>query len=181
VLEFLERVLETWRIPTLHVTHDQEEVRRLATHVLLLEAGRLVAAGTPAEVLGREDDTGPVNLLRLEAVHDDGTGNGPRGRLGPAELAVSGTPRESGGPAWIRFRPDDVILARHDPDGLSVRNHVRGTVRELVPVGTAMFVLVDIGQPLWAEITPASARELELAPDVPVVCLVKARRARIVG
>lgn len=193
VLGFLERVLETWRIPTVHVTHDQAEVRRLAQDVLLLDGGCVVAQGPPdtvlarPEVLGRRGDAGPVNLLRLEGLR--ATPDGPRGRLGGGELAVSGElpaapdrgPADRAPSAWVQFRPDDVILARRDPDGLSVRNHVPGTVRELVTAGPAVFVLVDVGQPLWAEITPAAARELELAPGTPVICLVKARRARIVG
>ncbi len=188
VLGFLERVLETWAIPTLHVTHEQEDVRRLARRVLLLEAGRVVADGTPDEVLarpdvlGRSDALGPVNLLRLEDVVAGP--EGPRGRLGGATLAVSGEPPAGGGPAWIRFRPDDVILAAGSAEtaaaGLSVRNRVPGRVRELVPAGDAVFVLVDAGQPLWAEITPAAARALGLAPGSPVACLIKARRARIV-
>ena len=184
VLEFLERVLETWRIPSVLVTHEQEEVRRLAREVVLLEAGRVRDHGpvdavlARPEVLGRRDAAGPVNLLRLDAIHLGP--DGPRGRIGASELAVSGAPPETGRPAWVRFHPDDVILARRDPEGLSVRNHVPGVVEALVPVGDAVFVRVNVGQPLWAGITPAAARELELQPGVPVVCLLKARRAIIV-
>ncbi len=185
VLAFLERVLEAWRIPSILVTHDQEEVRRLARTTVLLEDGKVRDHGpvdrvlSRPEVLGRRDAAGPVNLLRLDAVADGP--DGPRGRLGAAELAVSGEPPATGQPAWVRFHPDDVILARRDPGGLSVRNHVPGVVEALVPAGDAVFVRVDVGQPLWAGITPAAARELDLRPGVPVVCLLKARRAIIVG
>jgi ABC-2 type transport system ATP-binding protein len=34
------------------VTHDREQARRLCDRVIVLEAGRLIHTGTPAEVLG---------------------------------------------------------------------------------------------------------------------------------
>ena len=37
------------------VEHDMELIRRLCPHILVLEAGRLLAAGSPEEVLSRRD------------------------------------------------------------------------------------------------------------------------------
>ena len=37
------------------VEHDMELVRRLCPHILVLESGRLLAQGAPAEVLTRRD------------------------------------------------------------------------------------------------------------------------------
>jgi molybdate transport system ATP-binding protein len=50
VLGYLERVLEEWRMPTLYVSHNPREVRRLATEVILLEAGRVAGSGPPAHL-----------------------------------------------------------------------------------------------------------------------------------
>ena len=41
-----------------------------------------------------------------------------------------------------------------------------------------VLVALDVGQPLWADITPAAARELALAPGTPVHVLLKARNLR---
>jgi molybdate transport system ATP-binding protein len=51
ILTYLDRALAQWRIPTLFVSHDREEVRRLADRVILVESGRLVAEGPTAEAL----------------------------------------------------------------------------------------------------------------------------------
>lgn len=48
VLDYLERALAEWAIPTLLVSHDQPSVRRLAQWVVLLEQGRVVGSGPPA-------------------------------------------------------------------------------------------------------------------------------------
>ena len=77
-------------------------------------------------------------------------------------------------PRFVQFSPSDVILARQDVTGLSVRNHLRGKVCRIVPTRQAYFVAVDIGQILWAEVTSQAAAELGLQPGAEVVCLVKA-------
>jgi molybdate transport system ATP-binding protein len=51
ILPYLERVRDALRIPIVYVSHDRDEVRELADHVLLIESGRLVASGSPAAVL----------------------------------------------------------------------------------------------------------------------------------
>lgn len=53
VLDYVEQILREWSIPTLYVTHDANEVRRLAQWVVVLGEGRVSAAGSPANVLSR--------------------------------------------------------------------------------------------------------------------------------
>ena len=74
----------------------------------------------------------------------------------------------------MQFSPSDVIIARQEVAGLSVRNQLRGTVRRIVLAGQALFVAVDIGQIIWAEVTSQAAVELQLQPGAEVLCLVKA-------
>jgi molybdate transport system ATP-binding protein len=45
VLDYVEQVLGEWEVPTLYVTHDPAEVRRLAGQVVRLEGGRVVGEG----------------------------------------------------------------------------------------------------------------------------------------
>lgn len=47
VLAYIEKVLNEWRIPTLYVTHDRAEVRRLCGWMLHVRDGRVEAAGPP--------------------------------------------------------------------------------------------------------------------------------------
>lgn len=55
VLDYIEQVLTEWHIPTLYVTHDPDEVRRIAQWVVRLHQGTVAARGTPAEVLAATD------------------------------------------------------------------------------------------------------------------------------
>jgi len=45
VLDYVEQVLKEWKIPTLYVTHDVRDVKRLAQQAVLLERGQVVYVG----------------------------------------------------------------------------------------------------------------------------------------
>ena len=51
VLDYVERALQEWRIPTLYVTHDAAEARRIAGWVVRIEQGRVVAMGPPEQLV----------------------------------------------------------------------------------------------------------------------------------
>ena len=182
ILDYLQRTVEVWNIPALFVTHEQAEVRRAADWVVVIDKGRLVATGTPEEALsqpaplGWTNSAAPINLLRLDKVTESGPSGGAS--VGGQALVL---PPHDGLPSFVEFSPSDVILARQDVKGLSARNHLRGRVRRVVPVNQAVFVAVDVGQIVWAEVTPQAVIELDLSLDCEVVCLFKTHSLRVVA
>ncbi len=185
VLDYLDRVVRQWDIPTLFVTHSQADVRRVAQSVVVIEKGRLVATGTPGEALSRPEPlgwttpAGPVNLLRVERVElRDGHAVG---RVGQQELFLPFRELPRQDPLFVQFSPGDVILSREDIAGLSARNYLRGKVCQLVATATGVFVAVDVGQVVWAEITPEAAGELALESGSEVTCFLKAHKVKDEG
>jgi molybdate transport system ATP-binding protein len=185
ILGYLQRAVARWDIPTLFVTHAQAEVRRAAEWVLVLEKGKLIASGTPEEALSRPEplswtnSAGPTNLLRLEQVELQG--GHLTGRIGGQLLYLPPQNGEISSPSLVQFSPRDVVLSRQDIGGLSVRNHLRGRVCQVAKVNETIFVAVDIGQILWAQITPEAAAELELRPGSEITCLLKTHSLTIIG
>ncbi|MBE9397524.1 molybdenum ABC transporter ATP-binding protein [Pontibacterium sp. N1Y112] len=55
IMPYLERLHEVLSIPVLYVTHSPEEVARLADHLVVLDAGRVVASGELSETLASLD------------------------------------------------------------------------------------------------------------------------------
>ena len=51
ILPYLERVRDELGTPMLYVSHAADEVRRLADWVIVLDAGRVLRSGAPADVL----------------------------------------------------------------------------------------------------------------------------------
>lgn len=185
ILVYLERVVTEWRIPTLFVSHGQAEVRRLAERVIVIQKGKVVAEGRPDEALGQPaplgwtKSVGPVNLLKIEELRL--RENQWIGRVGGQEFnlpAFNGVPTR---PIFVQFWPSDVTLSLQDVGGLSTRNHLRGIVRQLVELVGGVFVAVDVGQILWAEVTEDAVRELNLKPGSIITCLVKSRSLQIVN
>ena len=79
ILPLIEQLPRQFGVPVLYVTHNVDEVARLASHVLLLAGGRVAAYGTVAEVFERVDlepytgglEAGTVLRTRV-AEHRDG-------------------------------------------------------------------------------------------------------------
>jgi molybdate transport system ATP-binding protein len=185
ILAYLERIVAQWEIPTLFVTHSQADVRRAADWVVVLDRGRVVATGTPAEALARPvplgwtNSTGPMNLLKLDRV--EGAGPDLCGWIGNQALRLPASATDNSLPRFVQFSPTDVILSRQDVAGLSVRNHLRGRVCQVVAMQLAVFVAIDIGQIVWAEITAEAAAELQIAVGVDVTCLMKTHSLQLLG
>jgi molybdenum ABC transporter ATP-binding protein len=185
ILHYLERAVVEWKVPTIFVSHDQGDVRRLASRVVVLEGGKVLSGGDTVETLdrtlraGAKSLPGPVNLLRVSSLRQvDGHWEG---RVGTQPLYLPPGSVPCADSVHVRFLPHDVVLARDDLSefkephlALSIRNRWHGVVREVLVLGEHIFVAVDIGQFLWAEVTPDSVTELALRPGQPVGCLVKA-------
>jgi len=146
--------------------------------VVIMEAGQVVATGPTDTTLDRtlmtrmKQRPHPVNLLRVGEVrrvddHWEGT-VGEQALHLPASAALA-----YGSSVYVQFAAQDVTLSRAPVDGLSVRNRLRGQVRELVELPDRTFVAVDVGQFLWAEVTPEAVRELDIRPGLGIICLVK--------
>lgn len=183
VLPYLVRLRDAFAIPMVFVSHQFDEVLRLATHLVVLDAGKVVAAG----------DIGSVSLapaLRGIVGHDavgavvEGTVTAIDAAQDLASVAigahssirVSARGLVTGGRLRLQLLARDLILALQEPHGLSVRNHLRGTVAAITrDEDGADLVEVEIGgAKLLARITAAAARELAIAPGLPVWVLVKA-------
>ena len=52
ILPYLERVRDELGTPMIYVSHVADEVRRVADWAIVLEGGRAIRSGTPADVLG---------------------------------------------------------------------------------------------------------------------------------
>jgi molybdate transport system ATP-binding protein len=182
ILTYLARAISEWHIPTLFVSHDQSDVRRLADHVIVMDAGRVVSSGPTKDTLDRalihrlDSESGPVNLLRVENVVK--IGEHFEGNVGWQRLRLPGNEAPDG-PALVQFLPRDVMLGRDDVTGVSARNHLVGVVREIITAKGRTFVAIDAGQFLWAEVTPEAIAELGLQSGERVVCLLKTSAIRL--
>jgi molybdate transport system ATP-binding protein len=186
VLPYLELLRDRLAIPMIYVSHQFDEVLRLATHVVLLEGGRVVTQGTPSEVSLRPQLRAIVGTDAVGAVVDGVvTAFDPvRGvvelRVGNGSLQVRAHDAHVGSMARVQLLAREVILATRPPDYLSVRNALEGVVAEMVPdEADACLIRVDIGgASILARVTTAAVEDLQLRNGGRVWALIKAVSVR---
>lgn len=181
ILGYVERLVAEFHIPVLMVSHSQAEVRRLAQHVVLMQRGSVVKQGEPDAVLAdaqaietTQAHERVTNLLRVAVRRE---GDHWLGMIGDQPLHL---PTGNSGD-FVTLDADAVLLARHDVADISARNHLRGVVKQIVPLRSGVLVAVDVGQTLWAAVTADAVRELQLSPGVAVVCIIKTQSLRVIG
>jgi len=181
VLPFLERLRDHYAIPMIFVSHQFDEVLRLATHLVVLDGGRIAAAGNVAQVAVAPALRAIVGTEAVGAVVEgvvtavDGRHELARVAVGGQVLQVPSRRLAPGRNVRLQLLARDLILAVEEPRGLSVRNQLRGRVQSIVADGYGNLVTVDIGGvALLSRITVAATQELQLVPGTAVWVLAKA-------
>ncbi len=181
LLPYFEKLNTEFRIPILYVSHAIDEVMRLASDVVLIDEGRVVAAGSLADVTSRIDlppaaesfGSGAILECRVES-HDASRGlTNLATALGPVKLAL--IERPLGSRLSIRIAARDVAIASERPTKISVQNIFDGKVIELrsLPNHIVRLKVAVGGGYLLSEITAEAAARLDLKPGLQVVALVK--------
>jgi molybdate transport system ATP-binding protein len=186
VLPYLEALRDQLSIPMIYVSHQFEEVLQLANYLVLIEAGRVVAAGGMHEVSLRPELTAMVAAEQVGAVLEGVIGmvDAARGlaqlNLGSGTLLVSAQNARAGARARVQLLARDLIIATQPVQGLSVRNALAGTVSAIrTDESEAQLVSVDIGgASVLARVTRDAVDALGLRPGLPVFVLVKAVAVR---
>jgi molybdate transport system ATP-binding protein len=165
----LSRQLSSFRGVRLLVTHDPLEAIALADRIVVLEHGRIVQTGTPAEVTARPRsrfvaDLAGVNLLR-------GKAHGDHIQLANGASVAAADAGEGDVFAVIHPRAVSLFLTR--PEG-TPRNVWQGETDNIDLHGERVRVRVNGPVPLVAEVTPAAVRDLHLHAGASVWIAVKA-------
>ncbi len=167
ILPYLERLHAESNIPIIYVSHDLDEVARIADHLLLIEHGEVLAAGPLSEMLARVDLPIARNeeagaLFDTRILEHDETYHLTRVGFAGNELTVG----------WIDL---PVSLTLDPPGPTSILNVLPVTVIEMAAHGRGrMIVKLDLGDvPLLARITQKSQANLDLKPGMQIYAQIK--------
>ncbi|MFG1808543.1 ABC transporter ATP-binding protein [Streptomyces sp. NPDC049040] len=170
----LRRHLAAFEAVAVLVTHDPLDAMVLADRLVVIENGRLVQEGTPAEIARRPRTDYVARLVGLNLYR--GKAAGRTVRLVPG-LDLT-TTEEVDGPAFVAFPPGAVALHRDRPDS-SARNAWPAKVVGMESHGAQIRVALAgsgpaDGLPFAADLTTVAVAELGLAPGGGVWVSVKA-------
>jgi molybdate transport system ATP-binding protein len=188
------------QIPILYVTHSREEVFALGESVIVLDAGRIVAQGTPHEVMSAPQMETVAQLAGfenifdaiVEAVHPE------RGtmvcKIMVCKIMVSRVASEAGpslvletplvrggvGSAFrVGIRAGDILLATAAPQGLSARNVIPGRIVSLERRDVIIVARVNCRVEMEVHLTLAARDALKLEPGKEVWLVIKTHSCRL--
>lgn len=171
-------------IPILYVTHSREEVFALGERVIVLDAGCIVAQGTPHEVLSAPMLETVAQLAGFENIFDAlvDTVSPERGTMTCCISAEDGgklsleTPLVRGEIASnlrVGIRAGDILLATSPPAGLSARNVVPGRIISLDQRDVMVCARVKCGVEMEVHLTLAARDSLHLVSGQDVWLVIK--------
>ena len=185
ILPFLDRLHAESSTPIIYVSHSIEEICRLCDHLIILDAGQVVASGELQSVLVRLD---------IPALAGDEAGSVIAGHISEYDANYDLTLISfSGGQLWLpgnlgtikeklrlRIRANDISLSRDRPTRSSVLNLLEVVIEDIQDTpGPTQLVRIAAGQErLIARITRRSREELNLQRGDTVIAQVKAAAVR---
>jgi molybdate transport system ATP-binding protein len=178
-------------IPILYVTHAHREAFALGDRVIVLEGGRIVATGTPHQVLDSPTSASVAQLAGFENLFT-GVIVERRAEAGTMQCRLTGggdtteveaplADGDEGSPVRLAIRAGDILLATEEPRNLSARNVLRGQLTSLTRQGPTVQAIVDAGARFVVHLTPGARDALALAAGDPVWLIIKTHSFRIVS
>ncbi len=185
VLPFLRRVRREFQTPTLLVSHDPAEVQALCDELIVLQKGRVIARGSPRQVLTDPkvfplaEEAGFENLLPGFLLSSQGATS--RVRLGsPVSSVQLTTPRLTARPGddlLVGIPAHEILIATRLPQGLSAQNILPAEVTSVQDLGGLRLVRAALAPDipdLAIEVTSQAMSDLQLEPGKPVHLIIKA-------
>jgi molybdate transport system ATP-binding protein len=177
-------------IPIVYVTHSREEVFALGERAVVLEGGKIVAQGTPHEVMTAPRQESVAQLVGFENIFDAEVVavNESRGTMtcrivaSKVELETPQVRAESGSRVLrVGIHAGDILLATVPPLGLSARNILPGRVVALERRDMIVVARVDCGVEMTVYLTLAARDGLQLQAGKEVWLVVKTHSCHVMA
>jgi molybdate transport system ATP-binding protein len=181
-MELVELARDEFDTPVVLVSHQVEEVMRLAGQVVMIERGRVVEIGPPEDIFASAREDHSTDRFGVGASLACGAGSfdvhyGLTRLDHPAGAIFLPGRAPPGRETRVFVKSVDVALARRPPPDTSIRTVLRGKVARVMagkgPLAVANIEL-EGGDKLYASLTRMAVDDLRLAPGAEVFCLVKA-------
>ncbi|MFM8331332.1 MAG: ATP-binding cassette domain-containing protein [Candidatus Methylumidiphilus sp.] len=156
------------------------DLLEVTDHVAILDAGKMVGSGSLRELaqahgflryLGMHTIE---NILPVRIESHDRQGGCTLASLFGIPLILPMRPHLAlGSQTQVSIKSADIALSRSHLSGISIQNQIKGRVCALVPSGEKVFVQIDCGSIVLAEITLRALADMQLQEGDTVYCLAK--------
>lgn len=182
ILPYLEVLRDEARVPILYVSHAMPEVARLATTLVVMDAGKVRRAGPLVEILADPEAVAMLGVRAAGAVivaqieRYDADDDLSELTFSGGRLVLPGKLGAIGHRVRLRVAAQDIVLARNKPEGLSALNVLSVVVTGLTQGnGPGVAVGLCCGEDaLLARVTRRSQNAMQLAVGQQLYAIIKA-------
>jgi len=172
----LKRHLADFTGPCLLVTHDPLEALVLADQLIVLESGRIVQEGSPAQVARQPATDYVAKLVGLNLYHGRADGSQVTLTAGGSFVIPD---QGQHGEVLAAVRPSAIVVSTRRPDSGSARNTWPAKVTGLTLLADRVRLDLDGQPPALVDVTPAAVAELSLSAGSQVWLSVKATELEV--
>ncbi len=184
ILNYFDRILEEWQIPTIFISHNQSLVQRFSSHTIVVDHGKVLSSGLTADIIENhgpdiwKSAKGPINLLDIDSLEQDGESS--YALICGQKIQLPSINQASNQKMYIQFSASDVVLSSNIIVNISTRNHLLGVVRRIVEQNSNILVAIDVGTIIWSKITMGAQKDLQLKIGCQIYCMIKTQSLEIV-
>jgi molybdopterin-binding protein len=160
-LKRLLKKLNREGLTIIHVTHDYEEALALARHIVVMDNGRIVQQGGPAEVFKNPESPFVANFMGaknfFKAI-----------KLDEGEIIINNkiklfsninSGKKNG---YAMVSQEEISLFKTKPEFSSARNLLSGVITDIIPNQYGFEVLLDCGLEFSVYITRKSLKSMDI-------------------
>lgn len=183
LIDDLRHILEETKITAVLALHDREETLRLAQDVTVMAAGKIIQAGTTAQIFNQPDSEFVANFVGTETILEGVVKNSTAGLV---EIAVNGRVIEAvgsfsaGQKVYCCLRPENITIFNSIRGKNSARNVLEARVDKIIRQGVLYKLILDCGFPLVAYVTQPSCEDLGIKEGVRVVASFKTTAVHLI-
>ncbi len=166
IITDLGKIIKEKNITTVITTHDRYEALRLADEIVVLEKGRIVQKGSPAELFNNPKTLFVASFFGIENIIEGIVKEAKDGiiKVATANNVISAKGEASlGDEVILCIRPENVFVTKYsDTHQTSVRNMFEGKIEDIESYGPFFRITINCGFKIVSYITKNSLMELSL-------------------
>lgn len=189
IIPFLIKINQKLKLPILVVSHDLPDLLSLSQKLLLVKDGQILAQGNYFELIEKDllidilEESGLTNMIPFKIVHIDTDYFELSKKTNKGQINIKRNKQlqhfELDDEINVSLRPEDIAIALHQVEDVSIRNQLEGTILQIIKHGNQTYCLVDVGFKLLVTITEASRQSLKLTQGETVWCLFKSMALKV--
>jgi tungstate transport system ATP-binding protein len=180
----MERIIRETGIAAVLVTHDESDALRLSNRIMVMNDGKIVQTGSPAEVMNRPANPFVAKFVGMETLIP---GTVLANKDGMVIVSVPGGEIKAvgeqmpGEEVFCGIRPENVVIDSYNPTKLDHNGNIfPAKIVGITSIGPFLKLTLDLGFLLFSYVTRGSFARLKLAVGENIIISFKPEAVHLI-